>query len=207
VVLLLAIDLVWVSRPIFVYAFPIESLSVEGGPFHQVFSSPFRWKMRLAEGREWRLPTRPKLMLYTLTSDLAGVRANLGTLDTYTGQLFPVHALPDEGDTLGLEQVRAVDGRTPRLVYWSPNELRIEIDPGRGGQLVVNQNFERGWSASGDGEPLEVGPHGGAPRRRVGAGRSRGGVPLPLARRAHRGRRECGLARAADPGLAGRTPS
>ncbi len=161
VVLVLALDLLWVSRPIFVYAFPIEPVPVESGPFHQVSSSPFRRQMRLAAGRQWRLPTRPQLMLYTATSDLAGVRANLGTLDTYTGQRFPVSALPDEGDTLGLEQLRAADGRPPRLVHWSPNELRIEVDPGRGGQLVVNQNFQRGWSASGDGKPLEVGPHGG----------------------------------------------
>jgi hypothetical protein len=161
VVLLLALDLLWVSRPIFAYAFPIEPILVEGGPFHQVPSSPFRKEVRLAAERHGRLPTRPGLQLHTLTSDLAGVRANLGTLDTYTGQRFPVSALPDEGDTLGLEQVRAADGRPPRLVHWSPNELRIDVDPGRGGQLVVNQNFQRGWSASGDGKPLEVGPHEG----------------------------------------------
>lgn len=160
-VVLLALDLLWVSRPIFAYAFPIEPIPVEAGTFHQVYSSPFRKQVRLPAESYGRLPTRPRFKTRTSSLNLAGVRANLGTLHTYTGHLYPVRALPDEDDTLGLEQVRAADGRPPRLVRWSPNELRVEVDPERGGRLVVNQNFQRGWSASGDGQPLEVGPHEG----------------------------------------------
>jgi hypothetical protein len=159
--LVLALDLLWVSRPIFAYAFPVEPIATEAGSFHQVKLSPYRGRVRLRADHQRRLPFRPGLTTHTLTSDIAGVRSNIGTLVTYTGQPFPVMARPDTGDSLGLEQLRAGDGAPPRLAHWSPNELRIEVDPKRGGQLVVNQNFNRAWRASGDGRPLEVRAHGG----------------------------------------------
>jgi hypothetical protein len=160
-VVALGVDLFWVSRPIFAYAFPIEPIAVEPGPFHQLETSPFADELHRRAERHGSLPRRPRRQVYSLSSDLPAVMANVGTLDTYTGQPFRNFAQADEGDTLGLTQLRGAAGEPPRLVFWSPNELRVTVDPARGGWLLVNHNFHRGWTATGDGAPIETRRHRG----------------------------------------------
>jgi len=155
-VVLLALDLLHVSRPIFAYAFPVEPIPTQAGSFRQVKQSPFRWRVLLRGEQHRELPRRPRRATHTLTSDLPGVRSNIGTLATYTGQPGKAKARPDAGDSLGLEQLPPVTGGPPRLAYWSPNEIRIEVQPGRRSELVVNHNFDSAWTATGNGRPLRV---------------------------------------------------
>ncbi len=153
---LLAGDLLWVSRPIFRHAFPLEPIAVESGSFHQVATSPFTDAYIRATQAAGPLPTRPLKLVHSLSSDLPCVLANIGTLDTYTGQPFGAFARPDAGDTLTLEQRDGNPGMPPRLLYWSPNELRVEVDPQRGGLLVINHDFHSGWRAEADGVEIQV---------------------------------------------------
>jgi hypothetical protein len=150
-VALLAVDLGSVSRPVYRLAFPVDPIAVEPGPFHQVARSPFTDAYVRATEHAGPLPTRPLRPVHSLSSDLPGVRANLGTLDTYSGQPFPGFARPDAGDSLTLTQ----EGGEPRLVDWSPNALRIEVSPG-GGRLVINHDFDPGWRADADGAAIPV---------------------------------------------------
>jgi hypothetical protein len=160
-VMMMALDLLWVSRPIFAYAFPVEPIATDASAFHQVRRSPYKGRLRIQGEHQRQLPVRPSLPVHSLSSDFAGVRSNIGTLATYTGVFPRVNARPDAGNSLGLEQHPPSSREPPRLSYWSPNELRIEVDPGRGGELVVNHNFGPAWSATGDGRSLTVKSHAG----------------------------------------------
>ena len=157
----LVVDLVLVSRPLFGHAFPIAPIPLKPGPFHQVRHSPF--EAAYFERVKLRVGVRPfsNVPRHSLTANLPAVRSNLGVLDTDAGTrtLTPVRARPDPGAQLAVVHRSLVPGAAPRLLRWSPNELRIEVDPRRGGRLVVNQNHHRGWIASGAGRALRVVPH------------------------------------------------
>lgn len=150
-----ACDLLSVSRPVFAYAFPFEALPIEMGSFRQVARSPFEHSLRAAPGMR-RLPQRPLEARHSLSTDYPGVRANLGTLDTYSGQPFPVFAHPDAGSgpTLG---VRGGEGPASAVLRrWSPNELVVALDAARGGELLVNHDHHPNWSAQSAGRNLPV---------------------------------------------------
>jgi hypothetical protein len=158
----LALDLVLVSWPLFGHAFPIEPIPVERGAFHQVSTSPYEleyYRRVLLPVGERPFTQEPK---HSLSANLPAVRANLGVLDTVSGTRLTtqVHTRPDPGGSLLLVHRSPIPGRPPELLDWSPNTMRIRLDPRRGGRLVVNQNHHRGWEASTASAPLRVVPHG-----------------------------------------------
>lgn len=159
-VALFAIDLLSVSRPVFAHAFPTDPIPVASGTFHQRAFTPYAARLyRQTHGSLALHPgsVRPR---HAITANYPAVVANFGVLHTLSGNRndTPAAARPDTGGVLTLEHTADARGMQPELIEWTPNRLRIRVDPARGGRLVVNANFDHGWHAESDHHPLVVSP-------------------------------------------------
>ncbi|NRA01008.1 MAG: hypothetical protein HRU00_00255 [Myxococcales bacterium] len=156
----LALDLFFVSQPLFRHAFPIEAIPVERVPFHQRLESPFA--QDYIDRVTLPLGSRPfwEERVYSPSSNFPAVRAGFGVLGTLTGarEQAVMGARPDPGGQFSIGQVSAVAGEEPRLIEWSPNLIRVRVDPARGGKLALNQNFHEGWRARSGERTLQVIP-------------------------------------------------
>jgi hypothetical protein len=152
-VLALTLDLLWVSWPIYRYAFPLEPVAIEADTFRQVRLSPY---LRSPGPEFGELPRRPGNKAHALSASFGAVRANLGVLGTYTGQPVRGFAQPDRQPGLRVMWSEGSDP-APALARWSPNELVLAVHATRDRLLVVNHNFSSGWSARSEtGAALEV---------------------------------------------------
>jgi len=154
----LAIDLFAVSQPLFRHAFPIDPIPIEQVPFHQQRKSPFA--QEYADRVTLPVGSRPftEEHIHSQTSNFPAVRAGFGVLDTLTGarERVVVGAKPDSGGRFGITQSSEIPGGDPLLIEWSPNLVRIRVDPARGGLLLLNQNFHEGWRAQSGERTLAV---------------------------------------------------
>ena len=95
-------------------------------------------------------------------SSLTAEMANVGTIDCGTFPAFHNYFRDQEGHVpgLGAHGVGDKDYRgeafipegvgTATVTKWSPNEVTVEVHDARAGEhLVLNQNYDPGWSASG----------------------------------------------------------
>jgi hypothetical protein len=158
VVALFAIDLLTVSRPIFAHAFPIDPIDVDAGVFHQREFTPYAAQLHRQTHGSLALHPASRRPRHSLTANLPAVRANFGVLRTMSANrdAAPAAALPDLAGVLTLEHFADVQGKEPELIEWTPNVLRVRVDPTRAGHLVVNANFDPGWHAEARGQPLVV---------------------------------------------------
>ncbi|MEE2702639.1 MAG: hypothetical protein VX614_01320 [Myxococcota bacterium] len=156
----LTLDLFSVSQPLLRHAFPIEAIPVEQVPFHQRLKSPFA--QEYVDRVTLPVGTRPftREHIHSLSSNFPVVRAGFGVLETLTGarENIVVGARPDSRAQFGIAQVSEIPGEDPLLIEWSPNLVRVRVDPARGGLLVLNQNFHKGWRAGSGERTLRVSP-------------------------------------------------
>jgi hypothetical protein len=151
-----SVDMILVSRPLMAQAFPLEPLQVTRGRFHQKADNPYAEALRVALPFEHT--SRPYTSSHSMTADLPAVLANHGVLNGVFKQIpHAVSAVADaNGAAPGAIQRSKVKGRPPERSYWSPNRIVFEVDPERGGALVLNQNFEPNWRARSGGQDLRV---------------------------------------------------
>jgi len=156
-VLLLAfgLDLSLVARPLLAQAFSLTPIPVERGDFYQRLDSPYREAYRT--GLTVRHGRRPGTRSHSTTEYFPAVLANHGILRGHSVFFRRASARPDQGPGApGAEHVSTVEGAPPVRTRWSPNLIEFRVDPGRGGILVIDQNFDSNWTASSRGKKLAV---------------------------------------------------
>jgi hypothetical protein len=146
---LVAVDLGLVARGPIAQSFvgPSPELADSTAPFHV----------------EHRLPPRADYLpgLWDIAT-LPGVMANVGTMECDTD--LRLHSLrrDPEGRSPGVgawgsddpdyrgEVYVAEGGAKPTVTSWTPNAVRVRVDGAHAGDhVVLNQNWDPGWSADG----------------------------------------------------------
>jgi hypothetical protein len=146
---LVAIDMGLVARMPIAQSFvnPVPALEDRATPFHMVHRLPPR------EGYNaglWDIATLP------------GVLDNVGTLECDTDNGLHFGQRDEEGRMPGLgawgqddaeyrgEAYVAEGGATATVVSWTPSDVEVRVDGAQpGDHLVMNQNWDPGWTADG----------------------------------------------------------
>ncbi|HEY3819085.1 MAG TPA: hypothetical protein VGL81_18075 [Polyangiaceae bacterium] len=146
----LALDMGLVARLPIAQSFvnPVPALDDRTPPFHMVHRLPPR------DGYEPCLPED--------VATLPGVLDNVGTLecDTYAGvhmshrdeegRMPGVGAWGEDDPEYRGETYVAEGGGAASVVSWTPNDVEVRVEGARpGDHVVVNQNWDPGWSADG----------------------------------------------------------
>ena len=97
---------------------------------------------------------------------MAFPRANEGTLSCFEETPLPISPLL-RGNLPADEYLADPSAGHVQRLRWSPNEIVLDVDVARPATVLVNQNFDPGWRASG----AEVVNEGGLLAARVPAGR------------------------------------
>jgi hypothetical protein len=161
IVAIVALDLFFVTRPIYRSAYsipPIETIPFSS--FQQVgrletydahgFTGGTEWKEYGSWGAQY-----PALLM------------NLGTVECYEPAYVPIHAAAMGSPGYRGEVYLDGGAGTVTTAYWSPNRLRYALDVREPAVLVVNQNYYSSWRAH-DGRPVT--PHNGLLSVEVGPG-------------------------------------
>jgi len=72
---------------------------------------------------------------------------NQGTLNAYEPTHFPIKAIPKTDPNYKGEAFLTGKGEA-EIIYWSPNEIIVNIEPESDGYLVLNQNYAPNWKAA-----------------------------------------------------------
>jgi hypothetical protein len=128
------------------FATPMPAVPESTGPFHTEQHMP----AALMYQSEWSPPSLPAEM------------ANIGTIDCGTYPAFHNYYRDQKGNIPGLGakglgdpdykgEVFMADGAgTAAVTSWTPNEVTVQVHgAGPGTRLVLNQNWDPGWSARG----------------------------------------------------------
>jgi hypothetical protein len=145
----IARDIATISRQSLSHAFAVKMprASESVGPFRTEIHLPGE----LAYTSDWAPPS------------LSAEIANIGTLDCGTFPAFHNYFRDKDGRIAGLGahgrsdpaykgEVFIADGvGSATIASWSPNEVKVEVTGAQAGEhLVLNQNFDEGWSANGE---------------------------------------------------------
>lgn len=167
---MILVDLLAVSQPIFSEAFTIppfqlprssqEFTQISGYPDYNaagwVTVSPkglVDWSKPLTDEQLFDLYTNPLILYATEGAMFPAIRANLGTIDGYEPVPVPKNAVPSESPAYRGELFLAGSSGQAEFDDWSPNRLRINLTTSQPDYLVINQNFYPGWHAT-DGRAL-----------------------------------------------------
>jgi hypothetical protein len=152
----------WIARDVGTVArFPLEDHMHEGPPKNAESVGPFHTETKLPRNLEYepgeRTPT-------TLPAELANVGViecdTFPGLDNFDGLASAIPGYDGRPTGLGARGVGdhdyhgesfLVDGvGTATITGWSPNVIEVRVDGATpGGEVVVNQNWDPGWSVDG----------------------------------------------------------
>lgn len=143
IVVLILADLLWVNGQAFKDAFTISPL---GTPKNEAFVQIGGFPEYDRNG--------PRLSgehdLYTTFGAVYPAwLANAGSVYGYESMPVPAKAvIKDSSDYRGEVFLEGTNG-TARYLFWSPNQLLVEVKAQNEGLLIINQNYYPGWCAKG----------------------------------------------------------
>lgn len=132
VILVVVVDLLFVNTATLYKAFPGKFSEIhQDRPFSQFLD-------------------RDKNRTGAYSSSFLNCLENQGTLNDYDPVPHQCFARSvDERSYRG--EAYLLSGEEARYTLWSPNRLKIQINPSRATLLVINQNYNKGWRLEGPG--------------------------------------------------------
>lgn len=156
---LLALDVALVARKPMADAMWMEAPPIPGGrTFHFEQNPPFHYKKR-----DWAGPMYLSMLAQT------------GVLNCYGAPPAEGRGARAQSDPRYRGEVYVVEGGQARIASWSPNEVEIDVTAAtEGATLVLNMNYDRGWSAVVEGRgPAPVSAYEDTVSTRLPGGASR----------------------------------
>lgn len=148
-------DLLINNSNIFETAFTIPPIPVKRAEqFQQIRGLPFY----TANGSINETPP-PEGTAITNSALYPALLSNLGTVNAYETMTTPRNAVPHEDPKYRGEVYLDIAGGSAEFVKWSPNELRVAVHSPGAARIIINQNYDSGWTAA-DGRPVDPTPEG-----------------------------------------------
>lgn len=151
IALVVLIDLLAVSAPIFKDAFsiPPAELPARSETFYQIWELPVYNKEGWVTSPVDTTTYSPEAARTTFSGLYPALLSNTGTINGYETAVVPKNARPiTSPDYRGEAYLQGTAG-TAAITFWSPNRVVIEVEPAGEGYLVLNQNYYTGWQVTG----------------------------------------------------------
>lgn len=134
-----AVDLLAVNGVLFVSAFPFAPMPIR--PAERLVQHD---TLRIRGYSDALAPDAPQL--YTSSAHLPALLANVGIVSCYETARVDIYALPAESPLYRGEAFLMGATGTARLLHASPNRLVAAVHAEAPARVVVNQNWQPGWT-------------------------------------------------------------
>ncbi len=163
IVVIVVVDLLWVSQPVLAQAFTIPPLPVtQSSEFYQIWELPVYnedgWITEQTESQtdDPFAAYNPFQINSTYSSLLPAFLQNQGTINGYETANVPQNALSITDENYQGEVYLKNTNGVVETNRWSPNQLVVDVDVTDPDILIINQNYYAGWHVNfADGRAVE----------------------------------------------------